>query len=75
VDERALLHALESEKIAGAAVDVLEDEPRVSMRVTDYARCYKNLIITPHIGGNTAESRKKTQLFIAQKIVDFIGGK
>jgi D-3-phosphoglycerate dehydrogenase len=84
VDEKALLSALMNKQIAGAAIDVVNNEhagewvecndPRRYLNFTlrDYAGARDNLIITPHIGGNTAESRDKTQIYIANKIVDFI---
>ena len=70
VDESALLDALRSGWLAGAALDVLcgeysdgiEHHPLVA-----YARNHDNLIITPHIGGCTAESMEKTELFLAEK--------
>ncbi len=74
VDEDALLWALREGTIAGAALDVLQNEPLVNARLCDYARCHDNLILTPHLGGNTAESRLKTQLFMCRKIAQFIGG-
>jgi D-3-phosphoglycerate dehydrogenase len=41
----------------------MKDHPLVM-----YARANNNLIITPHIGGCTAESMKKTELFLAEKL-------
>jgi len=50
IDENALIHALESGKIAGAALDVFSQEPLPK----DHALWRtKNLIITPHIGGTS----------------------
>jgi D-3-phosphoglycerate dehydrogenase len=74
VDEDALLWALREARIKGAALDVLNGEPLVNRRLVDYAATHDNLIITPHLGGNTAESRLKTQLFMCRKIAQFIGG-
>jgi D-3-phosphoglycerate dehydrogenase len=74
INEQALLAALESGKIAGAALDVLADEitgrPTASP-LLDYARGANTLLITPHIGGATRESWRKTEIFIAGKIADF----
>ena len=74
VDEEALINALFNSQIAGAALDVVCNEPNIYEPLREYAAHQKNLIITSHIAGNTAESREKTQLFIANKIKDFIQG-
>lgn len=72
VDEAALWHALSIKRIAGAAIDVCAGEPDFLVpALRSYAREHYNLIITPHIGGNTAESRRATQLYIANKILKF----
>jgi len=72
VDERALLEALESGRLAGAALDVLADERSAGMEdhpLVVYARTHNNLLLTPHIGGNTVESSEKTEIFLAEKLV------
>jgi D-3-phosphoglycerate dehydrogenase / 2-oxoglutarate reductase len=71
VDEIALLEALESGRLAGAAVDVLGDEDPAGMLshpLVGYARAHDNLLIAPHIGGCTVESTEKTELFLARKL-------
>ncbi len=74
VDENALLAALEKKWIKGAALDVLQGEPDVdNHKLIDYAKKNRNLIIVPHIGGNTYESFEKTEHFIADKIINLIG--
>ena len=74
VEPQALYNALDG-KIAGVAIDVMEGYPNKYWEyLTEHAKEHNNLIITPHIAGNTAESREKTQLFIANKIKDFIQG-
>lgn len=76
LDETALLHALESGWLAGAALDVLRDEFTLSAgapnALIEYARRHDNLIITPHIGGSTQESIEKADLFIANKIGEYL---
>lgn len=74
VDEGGLITALLEKKIAGAAIDVATGEPDIWEQLRIYAKTQNNLIITPHLGGQTAESRYKTQIFIAHKIKEFIGG-
>ena len=78
VDERALLAALEQNKIAGYATDVLADE--LSFEITgfskhplvEYAKTHENLLLVPHIGGMTVESRAATDIFIAQKLTRYL---
>jgi D-3-phosphoglycerate dehydrogenase len=76
IDEAALLRALQSKSLAGAALDVLCDEHLLDGVKTnpliEYARNHTNLIITPHIGGATQESVEKADLFLANKIAQFL---
>ena len=74
VDESALLDALEHGWIAGAALDVVCNEPNINPGLLEYAGTNSRLILSPHLGGNTAESRKNTQRFMTEKIRKFIGG-
>ena len=75
VDESALLSAMRSGRLAGAALDVISNEQ--SMEPSDhplirYARDHHTLIVTPHIGGCTVESMAKTELFLAQRLVELL---
>ena len=73
LDETALLDALQSERIAGAAVDVIENEHNPSESpLIAWARQHSNLLITPHIGGCTAESMAKTEVFLAQQLREVV---
>lgn len=77
LNEAALLAALESGRLAGAALDVLADEPAPdldSSPLLAYARTHENLIITPHIGGATVESMAATEVFMAEKLRRFLQG-
>lgn len=77
VDEVALLEALSTGLLSGAALDVLRGEPRYEKvwralpGLVQYARSHDNLVITPHIGGATNESMERTEVFIAEKIRGF----
>ncbi|MBK9720259.1 MAG: hypothetical protein IPO78_01420 [Saprospiraceae bacterium] len=72
IDENALVQYLLSGHVSGAALDVLADEPNVNYDSTlfNYFKTHDNLIITPHIGGNTEESFEKTELFLVQKLME-----
>ncbi len=71
IDESALIDALSSGRLSGAALDVMDNENEVmnDRRLITYARNHDNLIITPHIGGCTWESTEKTEDFLASRIV------
>ena len=74
VDEAALLEALEAGQLAGYGTDVLSGEIGFAGRIPEthplsrYSRTHPNIIIVPHIGGMTEESRIKTDVFIAEKV-------
>ncbi len=71
IDERALLDALKSRRLGGAALDVLSDEQSRSLSgdpVIEYMRHNDNLIVTPHIGGCTHESMEACEVFVARKL-------
>lgn len=76
LDEMALVEALQSGRLAGAALDVICNERDENLRLNSpllsYARDHDNLIITPHIGGCTAESMEKTEVFMAHKLAAFL---
>ena len=76
IDEQAFLEALESEKVASAGVDVLCDtdwmEDVARHPLVRYAREHDNLVIVPHIGGNTVESIAGGRIFIAQKLAAYL---
>ena len=76
IDEEALLQALESGRLGGAALDVLSDEHALAERrnhpLIEYARRHENLLITPHIAGATQESVEKADLFLAGKLQEYL---
>ena len=75
-DVDALLDALRSGHLAGAAIDVIEHEPRTGESLDEallaHLASFKNLIVTPHIGGATFDSMAATELFVARKAVAFL---
>jgi len=71
LDQDALIEALESGRLAGAGVDVLEGEWRVDMSdhpMVKYARTHQNLVISPHIAGTTVDSMHMTMRRTVEKI-------
>ncbi|RJX31642.1 MAG: hydroxyacid dehydrogenase [Desulfarculus sp.] len=77
IDEAALLAALSSGRLAGAALDVLASETGKGLPhspLLAYAREHDNLIITPHLAGATKESMAKTELFMAKKLAAWLQG-
>ena len=76
INETDLLTALKSSRISGAALDVLADEHinpiKQSHPLIEYAKNHDNLIITPHIGGATYESMHKTEIFMAEKLSEWV---
>jgi len=71
VDEEALLEALHSGKIGGAALDVYSIEPPKRLELIKQP----NVICTPHIGAQTVEAQKETSKAIAEKIIQFFNKK
>jgi glyoxylate reductase len=69
VDEAALVHALESKKIAGAGLDVFEQEPFVFPGLKR-----PNVVLAPHLGSASTETRAKMALVAAQNTALFFQG-
>jgi len=64
VDEKALLDALNSNKVAGAGIDVFEEEPTANSELLNHP----NVSVTPHIGASTVEAQKRIGLEIVSII-------
>ena len=74
IDEDPLIEALDSGQVHGAAVDVVANEEKYQAnRLIDFARSHSNLIITPHIGGATYEAIEKTDLFLIERLKNYVG--
>ena len=71
IDDYALVAALREDRLAGAALDVYEDEPEL----TEGMRELDNLMILPHIGSASFETRDKMALLVADNILDALEGK
>ncbi len=66
VDEPALADALETQQIAGAAIDVFEVEPATDSVLLGLENC----IVSPHIAGVPREAMRRLGMTVAQRIVD-----
>ncbi len=71
VDEIELVNLLKRKKIAGYAADVVDSElSKNRTPLQKYAMSApKNMLLTPHIGGFTTESRSKAEIFMAEKFL------
>lgn len=72
IDEEALLPALDSGHVAGAALDVFTQEP---LPPDSPLRTHPRLIVTPHIGGSTAEAQDQVAIDAAEQVVDVLAGR
>lgn len=71
VDEEALVAALEAQKIAGAGLDVFEHEPHVHPKLLTMP----NVVLTPHLGSATAETRVKMAMLAAENLLVALDGR
>jgi len=70
VDQQALIKALKDKIIAGAALDVFETEPQVPVELCNL----KNVVLTPHIGTSTVETRIKMAIRASEKVIQIMKG-
>ncbi|MGB3768465.1 MAG: phosphoglycerate dehydrogenase [Phormidesmis sp.] len=71
IDEDALAEALEEGIIAGAALDVYEEEPLGDSKLRSID---KSLVLTPHLGASTAEAQVNVAVDVAEQIRDVLIG-
>jgi D-3-phosphoglycerate dehydrogenase len=69
VDERALIAALESGKVAGAAVDVFVEEPYSGPLLQA-----PNVVVTPHLAASTEEAQDRAGVVVAEQVVAALDG-
>ena len=70
IDEKALFEAIQAGKVAGAALDVFEDEPPLESPLLDL----ENVIVTPHLGASTVEAQLNVAVSVANQVVGFFRG-
>ena len=71
VDEKALMRALEEKRIAGAALDVYENEPAVEPGLINLP----NVVLTPHLGSAALETREQIAGIVVENVVAVIEGR
>ena len=71
VDENALVQALRDKRIAGAGFDVYENEPALAPGLTEL----DNVVLLPHIGSATIETRDKMGRMCAEAVIAVLTGK
>lgn len=65
VDENDLIEALDAGKIAGAGLDVFENEPYPNIKLLQHPK----ISVTPHIGASTQEAQKRISIELSEKII------
>lgn len=68
----ALVGALKSGRLGGAAVDVYPEEPISNGAFVTALQGMENVILTPHIGGSTEEAQRDIANFVPNKIMEYI---
>lgn len=71
VDEAALVRALRERRIAGAALDVYENEPRLAAGLAEL----DNVVLAPHIGSATTETRARMIMLAAENVFAAMRGR
>jgi D-3-phosphoglycerate dehydrogenase / 2-oxoglutarate reductase len=69
VDEEALLQALRSGKVAGAALDVFENEPYSGPLLE-----FDNVVVTPHLAASTEEAQDRAGVMVAEQVAAALQG-
>ncbi len=70
IDEQALVNALKNNIIAGAGLDVFENEPNLTLGLADLP----NVVLTPHIASSTLESREEMSRIAATNVINTLCG-
>ena len=70
IDEKALYDAIKSGKVAGAALDVFEEEPPLQSPLLEL----EQVIVTPHLGASTVEAQTNVAVSIAKQCISVLEG-
>jgi D-3-phosphoglycerate dehydrogenase / 2-oxoglutarate reductase len=68
IDEKALVRAIQTGHVAGAALDVFEKEPAADPDLLQNP----NIIVTPHLGASTVEAQEKVAQEVSTEIIDIL---
>jgi D-3-phosphoglycerate dehydrogenase / 2-oxoglutarate reductase len=68
IDEKALVQAIETGHVAGAALDVFEQEPAVDPELLGNP----NFVVTPHLGASTVEAQEKVAQEVSAEIIEIL---
>ncbi len=70
IDEEALCRAVQEGRVAGAALDVFQGEPKVNPKLLES----ENIIVTPHLGASTAEAQERVALDVVEQVIAVFKG-
>ncbi|MFC4023975.1 phosphoglycerate dehydrogenase [Oceanobacillus longus] len=70
IDENALYDAIVSGKVAGAALDVFEEEPFVDHKLLEL----EQVVATPHLGASTIEAQEIVAIDVSHDVIRFLNG-
>lgn len=70
IDEKALVKCLQEKRIAGAGLDVFEEEPKLAEGLAEL----DNVVILPHIGSATTETRTRMGMMAAENAIAIMEG-
>ena len=72
INETDLKDAINSGHVAGAAIDVYENEPNIE--TCPLLECEKNIVLTPHLGASTTEAQLNVAIDVAEQIKEVLSG-
>lgn len=70
IDEDALYQAIQSNQVAGAALDVFEEEPFYNNKLLELPE----VIATPHLGASTFEAQESVAIDVSEDVIRFLAG-
>jgi D-3-phosphoglycerate dehydrogenase len=68
IDEKALYYCCKNRKISGAGLDVFSNEPNINYDLCELS----NVIVTPHIAGQTKEALKKNSEIVLKQVINYL---
>ncbi len=74
IDEEALLHALNENKLAGVALDVFSQEPIRDNEILKLLLANEHVVATPHLGASTEEAQVGVATDVAEQVVSVLRG-